>query len=116
MNKKFLLLLLILPVAIVLNAQRNIEGLVTAEKRFAAYSVINGTKDAFLKFLDSSGIVFNQGKAISGIELWSKREKGTGILNWRPHYAGISLSGDLGFTTGPWTFKQTLSDTVIATG
>lgn len=115
MKKKFLLLLLI-PSIITSHAQRNIEGLVGAEKKFAAYSVTNGTKDAFLKFLDSSGVVFNQGKAINGIELWSKRENGPGVLNWRPHYAGIALSGDFGFTTGPWTFQQTIGDTVIARG
>src|SRR4249919_2489295 len=116
MNKKFLLPLLMISSINMINAQRNIDGLLTAERKFVAYSVINGTKDAFLKFLDSSGIVFNQGKAVNGIEVWTKREKKPGVLNWRPHYAGISLSGDLGFTTGPWTFQQTITDTIIARG
>jgi ketosteroid isomerase-like protein len=116
MNKKFLLPILMISSINILNAQKNIDGLLTAERNFAAYSVINGTRDAFLKFLDSSGIVFNEGKAVNGIKVWSKRENRPGVLNWHPHYAGISLSGDLGFTTGPWTFQQTITDTVIARG
>ena len=39
-------------------AQKNIEGLIQAERNFAAYSVANNTKDAFLNYLDSSGFVF----------------------------------------------------------
>src|SRR5215469_12411855 len=100
----------------VIFAQSSIDGLVQAEKNFASYSVINGTKNAFLKFLDSTGIVFSEGNALNGIELWGKRQKTGGILNWHPHYAGISSSGDLGFTTGPWTYQQTIHDTVIAAG
>jgi len=97
-------------------AQKTIDGLINAEKSFAAFSVTHSTKEAFLKFLDSSGIVFDQGKPVNGFEFWNKREKRPGILNWSPQYAGISASGDLGFTSGPWTFQQTSKDTVIARG
>ena len=90
---------------------------VNAEKSFAAYSVAHGTKNAFLKFLDSGGVVFDKGKAVNGIEAWSRKEKSTGVLNWHPVFAGIAKSGDLGFTTGPWTFQpKTVNDSVVARG
>ena len=63
-------------------AQQSIDGLIKAERDFAAYSVANGTKEAFLKFLDSAGVIFDNGKAVNGIEAWSKREKRPGVLNW----------------------------------
>jgi hypothetical protein len=97
-------------------AQKNIDGLIQAERNFAAYSVANSTKEAFLKFLDSSGIVFDQGKAKNGIEVWNARKKRPGILNWRPQYAEISSSNGFGYTTGPWTFQNSSNDTIVARG
>lgn len=98
------------------NAQKGIDGLIQAEKNFAAYSVSSGTKEAFLKFLDSAGVVFDSGKPVNGIETWNKREKRLGVLNWLPQYAEISKSGDFGYTTGPWTFQNSLNDSIIARG
>jgi ketosteroid isomerase-like protein len=100
-----------------LNAQKNIDGLINAEKSFAAYSVAHGTKDAFLKFLDSSAIVFDNGKAVNGIEVWINREKRPSILNWSPQFAEIASSNDFGYTSGPWELKPGANDdTVIARG
>ena len=97
--------------------QRPIEKLVQAEKDFAAYSVANSTKEAFLKFLDSNGVVFNNGKPENGIESWLKKEKRPGVLNWHPQFAEISASDNFGYTTGPWTFQpKTIEDSVAARG
>jgi len=104
-------------VSLHLNAQKNIGGLINSEKSFAAYSVNHGTKDAFLKFLDSNGVVFDQGKAVNGIEIWNKREKRPQVLNWNPQFAEIASSNNFGYTTGPWELMPSLNnDTVIARG
>jgi Domain of unknown function (DUF4440) len=95
-------------------AQKNIDGLIQAEKNFANYSVTHGTREAFLHFLDSSGIIFEQGKAVNGLQTWSARESRSGRLNWHPEYAEIAASGDFGYTTGPWTFQSAPGDTTIA--
>jgi ketosteroid isomerase-like protein len=114
--KRFALLTAILS-TIQVYAQKNIEGLINAEKSFAAYSVSHSTKEAFLKFLDSTGVVFEKGLPVNGIESWNKKEKTAGILNWHPQFAEIAASNDLGYTTGPWTFQpQTPQDSVIAKG
>src|SRR5262245_11383803 len=68
-------------------AQKGIDGLIQAEKDFAAFSVNNSTKEAFLKFLDSNGIVFDNGKPVNGIEIWNKRDSRPGVLNWWPQNA-----------------------------
>lgn len=100
-----------------LNAQKSMDGLINAEKTFAAYSVAHGTKDAFLNFADSNGIVFDQGKAVNAIEVWKKTESRSSILNWRPQFVEIASSNDFGYTTGPWELKQNPnSDSVTARG
>ena len=112
------LIALILMVAVVqLNAQKGIDGLINAEKSFAAYSVAHGTRDAFLKFLDSNGIVFDQGKAVNGIATWEKRQNRPSVLNWRPQHVEIASSNDFGYTTGPWELRTSAtSDSVVARG
>lgn len=99
-----------------LHAQKNIDGMIMTEKNFAAYSVEHGTKAAFLKFLDSNGIVFDQGKPVNGLQSWNKRQDRPGILNWHPVAAEIAGSGDFGYTSGPWTFQPGLHDSVVARG
>jgi hypothetical protein len=111
---KKLIAILFLMVAHKVNAQKNIDGLINAERNFAAYSVAHGTKDAFLKFADSNGIVFDKGKATNAIQVWNSRDKRPGVLNWRPEFAEIASSNDFGYTTGPWEFKT--NDTVVARG
>lgn len=98
-------------------AQKGLDEMIAAEKSFAAYAVANSTKEAFLKFIDTSAIMFEGGMPVNGYQLWLKKEKRPGVLNWRPRYAEISASGDFGFTAGPWTFQpQSVKDSVIASG
>jgi ketosteroid isomerase-like protein len=114
---KRLVTVTVLIISLHLNAQKNIDGLITAEKNFAAYSVAHGTKDAFLKFLDSNGVVFDQGKAVNGIEVWNKREKRPQVLNWSPLFAEIASSNDFGYTTGPWELMPNANnDSAVARG
>ena len=116
MKKIFSILILFFVCFQNIQAQKGIDSLIQAEKNFAAYSVANSTKEAFLKFLDSAGIIFNNGNPANGIMTWKKREKAPGVLNWRPQFAEISASGDFGYTTGPWTFQNSSNDTVAARG
>jgi hypothetical protein len=116
MNTHFLLLLpFFLPVS--LFAQPGIDGMIAAEKSFAAYAVTNNTKDAFLKYADTTGIMFDGGKAVNARQLWRLREQRPGILNWWPVWTEVAFSQDFGFSTGPWTFQpQTVKDSVVARG
>lgn len=100
-----------------LNAQKGIHGLINAEKNFSAYSVAHGTKEAFLKFLDSNAIVFEKGKAVNGIATWKNRQEQPTLLKWRLQYVEIATSNDFGYTTGPWELHPSASsDSVVARG
>jgi ketosteroid isomerase-like protein len=112
--KKLLLVVSWISFHTICSGQKSIDGLVQAEEKFAAYSVANSTKEAFLKFADSSGIVFDNGKPVNAIEIWNKRENRPGKLNWWPEYAVIAASMDFGYTTGPWAFS--INDTVKVNG
>ena len=60
--KNFFLILFLFFITLRSFEQKGIDGLVQAEKNFAAYSVSHSTKEAFLKFLDSVGVIFENGK------------------------------------------------------
>lgn len=115
MKQLLSLFLFFLPVCLV--AQSVATEVLNAEKSFAAYSVQHGTKAAFLQFADSSGLVFERGKPVKAVDAWRKREDRPGVLNWYPVYGWQAQSGELGFTTGPWTFQpKTTSDSIVARG
>ncbi len=98
-------------------AQRSIDSMVQAEKNFANTSMVASTKEAFVKFIDTAGIVFEKGQPVNGFELYTKSERRPGILTWEPEYAEISASNDFGYTTGPWKYyANTLKDDPLAQG
>src|SRR5215510_9858976 len=98
-------------------AQRSIDSMVQAEKNFANTSLVGSTKEAFVKFIDTAGIVFEKGNPVNGFELYTKSERRPGILTWEPEYAEISSSNDFGYTTGPWKYyANTLKDDPLAKG
>lgn len=98
-------------------AQKGIDGMIKAERSFAAHSVTHGTKDAFLHFVDSNAIMYDKGQPVNALKLWSLKEKRPGVLNWQPQFAEIAASQDFGYTAGPWTFQpKTATDSVVARG
>jgi ketosteroid isomerase-like protein len=86
-----------------------LDSLVAAEKAFAATSVEKGVRESFLMFFADDGINF-QPHPTKTREAFLKRPapavRPPVELNWRPIYADVSRAGDLGYTTGPYTFKD----------
>lgn len=86
-----------------------LDALVAAEKAFAATSVEKGIRDSFLMFFADDGINF-QPHPTKTREAFLKRPapatRPPVELNWRPIYADVARAGDLGYTTGPYTFKD----------
>ena len=111
-----MLALLVLCCMVTLANAQNVHDVIAAERAFADYAKANTTKDAFLKYMDSTGVIFNGGNVKNAIADWSARRAGPAKLLWEPAFAGIAASGDIGFTTGPWQFKKTLQDTALSAG
>ena len=85
-------------------SQHSIDSMLQAEKNFAQSSLVAGMNEAFLKFLDSAAVVFDQGKPVNGIEFYKSKGRANGILSWEPEFAEISSGNDFGYTTGPWEY------------
>lgn len=83
---------------------------VEAEHAFAQYSIDHGMKDAFINFAAPDGVLFRRGP-INAIETWKNRNPApTGLLTWWPAYADVSSAGDIGWTTGPYEFREKPTD------
>ena len=89
---------------------KNARALVAAEKVFAHISVTKNTVEAFLASLADSGIVFQKGQPVNGRNVWLQRKPDSSELYWTPVFADVSAAGDLGYTTGPWTYKVKRTD------
>ena len=84
---------------------------VEAEHAFAQHSIDRGMKPAFLAYAAPEGVIVNRNGPVNAIETWSKRDPApTGLLTWWPTYADVSRAGDMGWTTGPYEFREKPSD------
>ncbi|MDP2036431.1 MAG: hypothetical protein Q8L04_03545 [Ignavibacteria bacterium] len=79
------------------------------EYAFAEKAKMETTRDAFLAFVDDNGIIFRPHPVI-GKEVLEKSKPNNGWLIWYPERADISSSGDIGYTTGPASFRKAKGD------
>jgi ketosteroid isomerase-like protein len=91
--------------------------LVEAERSFARTSVQKGIRDSFLEFFADDGVNFTPAPG-NAKEFYSKRPAGHSpiILDWSPIYADIAASGELGYTTGPFTVTSKADNKVVSQG
>jgi ketosteroid isomerase-like protein len=87
----------------------NLVSLVTAEYAFAASSARLGTRDAFLTHLAEDSVLFRP-RPVPGKAWLMSQPARPGLLTWYPAFATLALAGDLGCTTGPWTFRPSKPD------
>ncbi len=92
-----------------MNTDSDLHSLVDAERQFAARSVASGIRDAFLANLAEDAIVFRP-YAVNGRKWYGERPPNPGKLTWEPVKAEISRAGDLGYTTGPWEYREKAED------
>jgi ketosteroid isomerase-like protein len=75
--------------------------LAAAESAFAAQSVREGMKAAFLSWLAPGATMFRDGP-VDGPALVAGRPDPPIVLDWRPAFVEVAASGELGLSTGPW--------------
>lgn len=80
---------------------------IDTERSFAEFARANGVSNAFRAFIAPDGILFRP-NPVPGVSHLEKEvdPPGAPVLEWWPVHAGISLSGDLAFTTGPWVMHD----------
>jgi ketosteroid isomerase-like protein len=86
-----------------------LEGLFDAERAFAKASTERGIRASFLEYFATDGIDFRPGPG-------SMRERALArpapadplalLLDWSPQAGAVARSGDLGFTTGPYSLRN----------
>ena len=113
---KYIIITTVLLSGFATNAQESGQSIVNAERAFAAMSVKEGINKSFTANFDTSCVVFVKGKAVNGYQLYSNNADRGGVLNWEPEYVGISSTNHIGFSTGPYTYRQSTNDTVTGRG
>jgi ketosteroid isomerase-like protein len=75
--------------------------LAAAESAFAAHSVREDIRAAFLANFADDGVYVRDGWVQAKTDL-AKRSAPAIVLDWRPVFTEVAWSGDLGLSTGPW--------------
>jgi ketosteroid isomerase-like protein len=101
---KSLLLLLLLPIALNAN-EADIHSLVQAEKDFSRLSVEKGIKDSFIANFADTAIIFRP-EPVAGKKWYEGRPATQGVLSWQPVLSEIAASGELGYNTGPYEYRE----------
>jgi ketosteroid isomerase-like protein len=111
--KYILVVVVCLMVAMSAQAQSALLDMVKTEQAFSKMAEEKNARDAFVEFIADDGLLFRPG-AVNG-KKWMQEHPVPAsdknpLLAWQPAFAGMSVSGDMGFTTGPWEFKADRSD------
>lgn len=86
--------------------QSDFDAMVATERAFSKLSEEKGIKDSFAAYIAEDGILFRGGSWVKG-KSWTLEHPNPPVtLVWWPSHAGISSSGDLGWTTGPYEVRQ----------
>lgn len=107
--RQFFLIFLFLPVlcpAQEPDSSSAIFRMLESERLFAKSSAMNGTKHAFMAFLNDFSQIYVNEWITEGKDHWSKRAPAPQVLKWEPEYMDISLSRDFGVSTGPWEAQE----------
>ena len=91
------------------------DGLVAADKAFAADAQARGVREAFLAAMAPQSLMFAPG-LVNGRAYWTDRPASTMKLQWAPEAAEIAASGDLGYTYGPFRVTPAGEDKATAFG
>lgn len=79
--------------------------LIEAERSFARTSEERGIREAFLTWLAPDAIVFRP-EPVEGRPVYERMDPaGPAVLTWRPEFAEVAASGELGYTTGPYELR-----------
>jgi ketosteroid isomerase-like protein len=82
--------------------------LVQAETDYGKLALEKGFRAASIHVFADDGIMFAPGP-VNGTKYWQKQTEEP-LLIWRPAFATVARTGELGYTTGPWELKKARDD------
>ncbi|CAN5778989.1 hypothetical protein BH18ACI4_BH18ACI4_22950 [soil metagenome] len=90
-----------------------LHSMVATERAFSQAAADKGTRDSFLMFIAEDGILFRP-SAVLG-KKWLLEHpvplvENRPLLSWQPTFAYVAAAGDMGYTFGPWEYKQHIND------
>lgn len=88
--------------------EKAISSLAEAERSYAKLALERDFRSASLQVFADDALIFAPSPR-SGKKYW-KKETEIPFLIWRPIFASIARSADLGYTTGPWEYKKSRDD------
>jgi ketosteroid isomerase-like protein len=116
--KKFICLTLLLgsiSLGFAQKAKQNsaLRSMVDTERAFARMSEEQGIRPSFIAFIADDGILFRP-TAVKGKQWMTEHPLPPSdkrpLLSWYPTIAGMARQGDMGYTTGPWEYKNDIHD------
>jgi ketosteroid isomerase-like protein len=84
--------------------EKAVGSLIAAEKAYAKLAGEKGFRDASISVFADDAVIFTP-NAVNGKKFW-RGAKEDPVLTWRPIFASISRSGELGYTTGPSEYRR----------
>ncbi len=91
----------------------DLKSMVETERAFSRMSAEKGIRESFAEFIAEDGILFRP-TAVLGKKWMQEHPLPASttrpLLSWQPIFGAVSRAGDLGYTTGPWQFKQDIKD------
>ncbi|MGZ8379099.1 MAG: DUF4440 domain-containing protein [Gemmatirosa sp.] len=92
-----------------------LDAVVAAERAYARDAEARGMRDASLAAFADDGVVFRERIALAK-PYWATVPAPGPLFRWAPAWGGASASGDLAFTTGPYTLRTAPADTAASHG
>jgi hypothetical protein len=83
--------------------------LLKADRAFSKMSEEEGVKNAFIKYIDSDGVLLRPNQypimGADAVDFISQNEDSTFTMTWEPKGGTVAQSGELGYTYGVYTIK-----------
>ncbi len=86
--------------------QAAVDELAANERSFAGIASRHGVREAFLAYLAEDAVVFRPTPVPARPLYAALPPDGEELLSWEPVTAVVAASGELGYTTGPWSYWE----------
>jgi ketosteroid isomerase-like protein len=88
--------------------EKAVGSLIAAEKAYAKLAGEKGFREASVSVLADDAVIFTP-NAVNGKKFWQEAMEEP-VISWRPIFAAIARSGELGYTSGPSEHRNKRSD------